>query len=62
MEARIGDIYKVQEGDEQSENPKGIELYLQKSDKKGNPVSNINLANAQLMFKFDKVVTPQTTT
>ena len=63
LERRIEDNCKVQEGDDPSEDPEElIELYLQMSDKLKKLISNINLTNAQLMFKFGKCTTPQSMT
>lgn len=63
LESRIVDNCKVQEGDDPSEDPEElIELYLQMSEKLKKLVSNINLTNSQLMFKFGKCRTPQSMT
>ncbi|CUM55894.1 unnamed protein product [Debaryomyces tyrocola] len=63
LESRILYNCKVQEGDVPSEDPEElIELYLQMSDKLKKLVSNINLTNSELMFKFGKCTTPKSMT
>lgn len=60
LETRIADNCKVQGGDQPSKDLEElIELYLQISEKLKKLVTNINLTNDQLMFKFGKRTTMQ---